>query len=158
MRDMRRVFRWLITCVLIVIALGYFLGGKDGNGESSVESSSESTKSAAHANVTNAKPIFTTSARSLYETYNQNEVLADENMKGKLIRVTGVVSSIDKDFADDIVINLFAGDEYTTAGMGMRDSEKSKIMKLRKGQHVTITCEKMMRVMDLPTGSDCILN
>ncbi|WP_165790618.1 OB-fold protein [Lelliottia aquatilis] len=156
---MRKVFRWLISFALIVIALSYFLGdGKDGKTVAPVESSSESATPAPVKSVTHAKAVFTTSALSLYEAYNQNEVLADENMKGKLIRVTGVVSSIDKDFADDIVINLFAGDEYTTAGMGMNDSEKSKVMKLRKGQHVTVTCERMMRVMDLPSGSDCVLN
>lgn len=47
---MKRVFRWVITCVLIVIALGYFFGDdKDSNSASSVGSSSDSAKSASHA-------------------------------------------------------------------------------------------------------------
>lgn len=154
---MRKVFRWLIACVLAVIALGYLFGG-DKDGMAEVTAASGDTYAAPINNVTHAKEVFTTSAVSLYQAYNRNEVLADENMKGKLIRVTGVVASIDKDFANDIVINLFTGDDYTTAGMGMNDSEKSKVMKLRKGQHVTITCEEMMRVMDSPSGSDCVLN
>ncbi|WP_407044010.1 OB-fold protein [Enterobacter asburiae] len=95
---------------------------------------------------------------SLYEAYNQNEVLADENMKGKLVRVTGAIASIDKNFTDSIVINLLAKDEFTTASLEMNDSEKNKVLKLRKGQHVTITCESMMRVLDSPSGSDCVLN
>lgn len=155
---MRKIFRWLLTCALIVVALGYFLGdGKDDKTDAPV-ALTDGEKSAPSKSVTHAKAVFATSALSLYEAYNRNEVLADENMKGKLVRVTGVVASIDKDFADDIVIKLFAGDEYTSAGMGMNDSERSKVMKLRKGQHVTITCEKMMRVMDYPSGSDCVLN
>ncbi|MCX0116691.1 OB-fold putative lipoprotein, partial [Escherichia coli] len=46
--------------------------------------------------------MYNTTARQLFKEYEENEVATDEQLKGKLIAVRGIVQSIDKDFTDSI--------------------------------------------------------
>ena len=77
------------------------------------------------------------SAVALHRAYNDNEVAADEQFKGKLLRVTGTVSGIKKDFMDDIYVELDTGEMFGELHASFRDNQKSKIMALRKGQSIT---------------------
>ncbi|EHU9132986.1 hypothetical protein KZW37_002823, partial [Escherichia coli] len=92
----------------------------------------------------------------LFKAYDENEVATDEKMKGKLISVKGVVQSIDKDFTDSIIISLRTDNEFMPARMEMEDSEKSAAIALKKGQQVTVICERMSRIVGAPSGRDCV--
>lgn len=99
--------------------------------------------------------VYTTTAQKLARDYHDNEVAADEKMKGKVIEVSGTVQSIDKSITDSIIIALRTGNEFMAAHMNMDDSEKDKAIALKRGAKVTIRCERMMRSMGSPFGSDC---
>ena len=75
--------------------LGYIVGKND---KSEAGATSSSAPVADTQKSVPQKEVFTTSAKQLFKAYEENEVATDENMKGKLISVNGVVQSIDKDF------------------------------------------------------------
>lgn len=102
-----------------------------------------------------AKEIVKIDAKTLFSTYEDNEVAADESFKEKLIEVSGKVQSIDKDAFDSIVINFKTDNEFMPAHMKLEDSEKATAMALKKGVKATVRCEKMARIMGSPYGSDC---
>ncbi|SUF92862.1 tRNA_anti-like [Salmonella enterica] len=99
---------------------------------------------------------FSTTARQLFKAYDENEVATDEKMKGKLISVKGVVQSIDKDFTDSIIISFRTDNEFNASTYGNGRFEKSAAIALKKGQQVTVICERMSRIVGAPSGRDCV--
>ncbi|WP_214275981.1 OB-fold protein, partial [Escherichia coli] len=91
-----------------------------------------------------------------FKEYEENEVATDEQLKGKLIAVRGIVQSIDKDFTDSIIIKFRTENEFMPARMEMQDSEKSTAAALKKGEQVTVICEKMSRIVGSPSGRNCV--
>lgn len=104
------------------------------------------------------KTVYQTTARKLFNDYDENEVAVDERLKGKIVAVTGIVQSIDKDFTDSIIISLKTDNQFMPARMDMKDSQKAKAMSLKKGKQVVIVCEKMSRLMGAPSGRNCTFN
>lgn len=102
--------------------------------------------------------IYRTTAKALMEMYDENEVAADDKIGGRKVEVKGVVQSIDKDFTGSVVVLLQSGNEFMPARFGMEENEKAKAASLRKGQTVSIICEKMMFLIGSPSGSRCRFN
>jgi hypothetical protein len=88
--------------------------------------------------------------------YDANEVVADEKYKGKKLAVTGKVKSIEKDYADDIIVRLITDKtyDYIMAYGIPANAAKS----LSKGQLVTITCRGNGMTMGNPKLNSCILS
>ncbi|MRS20747.1 hypothetical protein GJV08_16400 [Enterobacteriaceae bacterium RIT692] len=159
---MKKVLKWIFYIFVGLMVIGYFAGKKeDGNTSTSSTQASQST-SAANASPAEAtppqKPVYQTTARKLFNDYDENEVAVDEQLKGKLVAVTGIVQSIDKDFTDSIVISLKTDNQFMPARMDMKDSEKATAMGLKKGKQVVIICERMSRVVGSPSGRKCVFN
>lgn len=106
----------------------------------------------------NNTAIYKTTAEALADLYDENEVAADDKIGGRKVEVTGVVQSIDKDFTGSVVVLLQSGNEFMPARLGMEDTEKSKAASLRKGQTVSILCDKMMFLIGSPSGRSCRFN
>lgn len=102
------------------------------------------------------KEIYQTTARHLFAEYEQNEVATDERIKNKKVILLGVIQSIDKSAFDSIIVNLETSNQFMPATMSMQDSVKQKVITLKKGNKVAITCESMSRLLGSPSGSDCI--
>jgi hypothetical protein len=81
------------------------------------------------------KPIAITAVQ-LHRAYSDNEVAADARYRGKSLLVDGVVDSIDKNFADDIVLHLRSGDSFNFVMATMKDSQASAAAELKKRQRV----------------------
>ncbi len=96
------------------------------------------------------KPAFSVSSKKLYADYDANGVAADEKYKDKVIRVTGKVTTIDRDIMDKIYVTL-KGDEYFGDVQCFFAEDHTKTAsKLSKGQRITVKgkCEgKMMNVL-----------
>lgn len=153
-----KAFKWVIGIFFAMGLLTIIIGG--GSQKPSVESTAASGPATAPPPAQNkapeqAKPVHQTTAQQLARDYHDNEVAADEKMKGKVIEVSGSVQSIDKSFTDTIVIALRTGNEFMAARMDMDDSEKNEAMTLKRGAKVVIRCERMARIMGSPSGSDC---
>lgn len=103
------------------------------------------------------KPYVTTAIR-LNADYAANEVAANMKINGAPVLVTGMIMSIDEDFTDDVVLKLLVDENpYDGARMHMEKSEKAQAATLSKGQEITVLCEKMMRSMGDPSGSECVI-
>lgn len=151
---MSKLLEWISFIIIFILVVGYFT---ERNGEKTSSSDTVDVLSSANTQeITPQKEIFSTTARTLFKNYEDNEVATDEKMKGKLVSVKGVVQSIDKDFTDSIVIHFRTENEFMPARMEMRDSEKSAVINLKKGQQITVICEDMARLAGSPSGSNCV--
>ncbi|PIF21779.1 OB-fold protein [Candidatus Pantoea floridensis] len=159
---MKKVLKWILYIFVGLMVIGYFAGkNEDGNTSSSSTQSSQSA-SVAEATPVKAsppqKPVYQTTARKLFNDYEENEVAVDEQLKGKIVAMTGVVQSIDKDFTDSIIISLKTDNEFMPARLEMKDSQKAAAIALKKGKQVVIVCEKMSRIIGAPSGRNCTFN
>ncbi|WP_435945299.1 OB-fold protein [Dryocola sp. BD586] len=153
---MKKFFKWIFYIFVALIILGYISSKKeDSTSDSAGNTSSASTET---RQAPPEKQVFQTTARQLAASYEENEVATDEKMKGQLVAVKGVVQSIDKDFADSIIISFKTDNQFMPARMQMKDSEKSMAISLKKGQQVTVVCERMSRVVGSPSGRSCSFN
>ena len=103
-----------------------------------------------------AKEVVKITATELFNAYDDNEVATDNRIGDAMVEVSGVIQAIDKDFSDDVVINLRTSNEFMPARMHMDDTQKGVASQLKKGQKVAISCQKMRRVIGAPSGSKCI--
>lgn len=108
------------------------------------------------ANVTPEKEIYQTTSTRLFSEYEKNEVALDEKIKDKKIILLGVIQAIDKDFMENMVINLKTSNEFMPSRMQMNNSEKPIVVERGKGDKVAITCKSISRVMGAPSGRDCV--
>jgi hypothetical protein len=99
--------------------------------------------------------VFNTTPEQLHVAYDNNEVLADNEMRDKIIRITGKIKSIDKNINDDVVLVMQAGDDFSHVQLRLMESQRSIAATLNRGQSVTIECQKMRRILGSPFGSNC---
>ena len=142
-------------------ALNYILSQQDFMSkivtELSVPAPDQSTTTKTDQSVSD-DDVYRTTAKALTAMYDENEVAADDKIGGRKVEVKGVVQSIDKDFTGSVVVLLQNGNEFMPARFGMEETEKPKASSLRKGQTVSIICEKMMFLIGSPSGSRCRFN
>src|SRR5438067_556704 len=81
--------------IIVLVVIGKLFGGS-GASNASTSAVVQSGSSVSTPPV----PKVTISAQELFAYYQQNEVAADNDLKGKWFGVTGVVDGIKKDFTD----------------------------------------------------------
>ncbi|MEN4818042.1 OB-fold protein [Pantoea agglomerans] len=159
---MKKFLKWIFYVFVGLMVIGYFAGKNDDTKTSSSTSqASQSSSANASENAEESppqKPIYQTTARKLFNDYEENEVAVDEQLKGKVVAVTGIVQSIDKDFTDSIIISLKTDNEFMPARLKMKDSQKAAAIALKKGKQVVIVCENMSRIIGAPSGRNCSFN
>lgn len=108
--------------------------------------------------ITSDEGIYRTTAKALAELYSANEVAADDKIGGRKVEMTGTVQDITKNFANDVVLKLESGNRFMPVSLSMADSEMAQASKLKKGQKITVTCEKMQLFIGAPSGGNCTFN
>lgn len=100
--------------------------------------SADSEKKAQHVKSSEASVVI--SAVQLYGQYEANEVEADNEYKGKVLAVTGVVGDIGKDIVDQAYVLLTSGDALGMFGVQcfFNESEEQNFGSLRTAQQLTI--------------------
>ncbi|MFP1742848.1 OB-fold protein [Lonsdalea quercina] len=126
------------------------------NYESSIESfiASRSQTAIALRNVS----VYQTTAKSLAEMYNKNEILVDDKIGKRKIEITGVIQNIRKNVKGNVVIELRSGNEFMPVRLSMDVGERRKASKLNKGQKTIITCDKIMFFVGSPSGDKCTID
>ena len=104
-----------------------------------------------------SQPTVWISATDLYRQYDENEVAADEQFKGRTLSVTGSVESIGKDFTDSIVIELVGG-RFRTVRASMNASEKNAAAHLVKGQKLSVLCKGRGKLVGSPVLKNCTID
>ena len=85
-------------------------------------------------------------AKDLFSAYKENEVAADNQYKGKTLKITGTVANIGTDILDNIYITLETGELlYSVQCYFANSEEEAKVANLSKGNTVTLigTCDGM---------------
>lgn len=102
-----------------------------------------------------AGPAISVTAKQLFEDYQKNEVSADDKYKGKLLKVSGTVHSIDKDAFDNMILRLATPNQFMSVAATMNVSEKAKLGQMAKGQAATVQCTGGGMVIKSPILKDC---
>lgn len=95
-------------------------------------------------------PALEVSANQLYADYEANGVSADQQYKGKILKVTGTVNTIDKDIMDQIYVTLKGDGVIGDVQCFFSDDYVNEAAQLQKGQKITVVgkCDgKLMNVM-----------
>lgn len=129
---------WLI----IIIAIGGIIGAAAGtqNKETAGSSFSEEQSSSSSPEAQQVQAV------EFIEAYENNGVAADNDYKGKLLKISGTVKSIDVDVANrPYVLLADVRNEYAIIGVQCYFSEENKesLTSLNEGDSVVITgtCE-----------------
>lgn len=113
-------------------------------------------ESAALAEVPVAEdPAIAITAKELFAAYNANEVAADRQYKDKPLKVSATVAGINKNFADEIYVELQTANEFSPAHARGIDADAAAA--LQKGQQVTVECKGAGLMMGSPMLDDCKL-
>ncbi len=85
--------------------------------------------------VSNEKSVMTVSAVEIASAFENNEVAAEEKYNEKIITVTGVVSSINKDILNEITVELEIP-TMTLFRCHFSDDQKELVAGLATGQQI----------------------
>lgn len=107
--------------------------GKDFEASQKAEEKRESRQ------VEDSRPEITIKAPQLFTEYNDNEVKADKEYKGKVLQVIGTIDGFGTALVgDQIYITLTTEEMFGTVQCCFGDDYKARISQMTKGQYVTI--------------------
>lgn len=102
--------------------------------------------------------LIEVTAWDLYDAYQENEIAADALYDGKVLKVTGVIDDIGKDFLDIPYIVLTDGGLFTLGGVQcyFNEQHEPELALLNKGEIVTVIgeCDGYLFYVSL---NDCVL-
>lgn len=144
-----KFFKGCLTLVGVAFALifglailGFIIGGDEDNNQANqqVESTSQSDVSQESAKQPPI-PVISVTAAQLMSEYDANELAADQKYKGKVVKITGKVNSIQKMMGSSFV-TLGSGKEFEIQSVQafFDESYEGKLAQLQKGQSLTIQC------------------
>lgn len=96
------------------------------------------------------------SADQLQVDYQANEVSADNQYKGKVLRVSGAVQAIKKGITDKPYVVLWTKNEFE--GVHANFESEQGLSGIAVGQHITVRCIGDNVIMGSPMLRDCILD
>ena len=87
-------------------------------------------------------PVIDISPADLHSAYEENEVAADNQYKGKLVRITGTIDNIGKDILDEVYITIEAGNTFDSIQCYFENEEQiEKVATLKSGEEITLVGE-----------------
>jgi len=102
-----------------------------------------------HADMGSANPDLTMDAAELYNAYTANEEEANQKYLGKIIQISGTISSIMKDDNTVKGVGLETGDMLTGLNCMLDVVDTNHRQDFRKGSSVTFNCKCNGKLMDI---------
>jgi len=102
-------------------------------------------------------PALPVSTLQLFDDYHANEVAADNQYKGKLLEVSGVVSSINKDLTDSVYLALRTPNQFMEIHAELQKQDVQKAARLAKGTKVVVICQGNGMIVGSVMLNDCAL-
>lgn len=121
---------WLIIVILIGI-----IGGVSSNQENNEKTSAIQTSS--NSKIEQHEEVLEVDYTTLYQDYEDNPINADKQYKGKILKLTGEVSTIDREIDQRTYVTFDVGFLKNIRITFKRDQE-NKVAELSKGQTITI--------------------
>jgi hypothetical protein len=97
-------------------------------------------------------------AERLFLDYQRDEVAADQKYRGRRLLVTGMVTSVNRDFTDKVYLMLGTSNMFFGVHASLEPSEVGRAGELAKGEEVTVLCSGGMMVVDSPMLDDCVFH
>lgn len=101
--------------------------------------------------------IVSVGAMRLWRDYEENEVAADIRYKGKRLRVTGTLVSVERDYDGRPVLHLRSGNPIFLTMATLDRAYLPDAAHLRKGDQVVVRCIGASREMRMPQLEKCML-
>ena len=137
----RGCLTWLVVGVLLFGGCVAIFGDSDTPSPSEPATQSTTAPTEKPTTVPTEEPVIEITPSELYNAYEENEVAADNEYKGKKVRITGTIEDIGKDILDDVYITINAGD-YDEIQCYFEDQKQiDKVATLKSGEEVTIVGE-----------------
>ena len=137
----RGCLTWILAGVLLFGGCVAIFGDSDTPSPSEPETQSTTVPTEKPTTAPTEEPIIEITPSELYNAYEENEVAADNEYKGKKVRITGTIEDIGKDILDDVYITINAGD-YDEIQCYFEDQKQiDKVATLKSGEEVTIVGE-----------------
>lgn len=139
--------RWgLAAAVLVIIGATQAGGSEDPEAIASEPTASESTtgaKTPAKKKPANPEPeaqAVEVTAEAIVKEFGENELAADTKYKGKTLKISGVVDSIDTDLFDEekYILALGGGGDFELFTVNCNDMSTDELATLNTGQTVTV--------------------
>lgn len=100
-------------------------------------------------------PPIAVTAPELDQAYDDNEAAAQQTYGNKPLLVTGTVTGITLDFADDPVVAMRGMNEYSDIQLSLAEMSKAKAASVKKGTELTLSCEGVGEVIGTPILNEC---
>lgn len=148
-REKKRQLTGMVVVLAAVIGIIVWATSNSGNQTTSAPTSSTRSSDTSGAAPTPqaeadqqapAEPNIKISALDLYKAYHANEVAADGQYKGRMLVVSGTVTTIGKDIMDDPYVSLQADNEFETVNAYFGKDKVDELSRLKKGDSISVTC------------------
>ena len=149
---MKKIIKWIVIVVVALFVIGLIFGSDDA--ETTTTTANTSSEAIAEAPTETAIPV---TAQEIFEAYDNNEMGADQQYKGKALLVSGTVSGISSDFMDDAQVQLATSNEFMDVMASGDEAFNSAAATLSKGQQITMLCQGGGEVIGSPMLSDCVI-
>lgn len=124
----------LITDERVLRSLG--IGSEQNSKNSSEKTTSDDVKAEEKEET---EEVISISATDLYNAFDNNAIAAEEQYKGKTVRVTGVVGGIDEDFLGSPYVRLNADEfGFSTVSCHFPKKDKSVLVSLNTNETITV--------------------
>lgn len=149
----KKILMWVGVVFVVLVIIAIFTGGESKNSTSNSVTSTSPTQEPVE------DPAIEVTANQLLKAYKNNEVAANQQYKGKVLLVSGVVDSIQAGLNDKPYISLKAGGEFefNTPQARLIDSDEAKAATLSKGQKILLKCIGDSEVAGTPMLKDCVI-
>jgi hypothetical protein len=107
--------------------------------------------------VVNPDGSVTVGAVRLWREYQENEVAADNRYKGKRVRVTGTVVSVERDADGSPIVHLLSGNPIFRTMATLDRAFIPDAAQLKKGDQVVVRCIGAGLMMRMPQLEKCML-
>lgn len=103
-----------------------------------------------------AEPLREYSAQQLAQAYDRNTVAADQQLKGKLFKVTGVVDSINTDLFGKPYVTLRGGvNQFMEPQFKFDSDHRNYVAGLQRGLRISLICKGRGDVAKTPMSDEC---
>ena len=97
------------------------------------------------------------SATDLWMTYSRDPADADRRYRDRSLVVTGMLSSIGRDFGGGVVLRLGTGDAFSAVSATLATRNEPALAGLARGQVVSLICVGRGAIMGAPLLAGCFL-
>jgi hypothetical protein len=153
---------WVITIGVIFVL--YAVGSNGSKNTNTTQSQGKTETKTADTQETKKSaepektaPEVTITSANLSKEYSENEVAADQKYKGKIIEVSGKITSVDNGISDNEMIVRLSDGKYdiNNAWCYTQESERDKVLTFKKGQQVTLIGKGDSATLNSPVLKDC---